>query len=281
MRYNDSSGLIMNRRSAARHQFPSLWQAFLAQGRVIFALIMREIHTRYGRENIGFLWVIGEPILFCAGVAIVWTAIRPSYEHGVQMTAMVVTGYVPLTMWRHTMGRAVKAYEVNSSLLFHQLVTPLDIILARTILEVVGTILAGAIVLGGAVGFGYMKAPADWGLVYGGMGFITFFCVGFSLVIAALTELSDLLEKAMGIISYLSIPWTGTFFMIDWMPAHYRWILEDTSPMANSIEMIRAGVFGLDVVPHYSIFFLFVSCMLLLIIGLYMTKRIRPYIKLS
>jgi hypothetical protein len=25
-------------------------------------------------------------------------------------------GYIPLTMWRHCMGRAVKAYEANGSL---------------------------------------------------------------------------------------------------------------------------------------------------------------------
>jgi hypothetical protein len=46
-------------------------------------------------RKFGFLWVIGEPILFCAGVAIVWTAIRPAREHGLAMTAMVVTGYIP------------------------------------------------------------------------------------------------------------------------------------------------------------------------------------------
>lgn len=90
---------------------------FRSQFQVIYALIMREIHTRYGRENLGFLWVIGEPILFCAGVAILWTAIRPSHEHGLPMTAIVITGYVPLTMWRHCLGHSIKAFEANGSLL--------------------------------------------------------------------------------------------------------------------------------------------------------------------
>lgn len=48
----------------------SVLRLFSLQVRVIGALLMREIHTRYGRESIGHLWVIGEPMLFCVGVAI-------------------------------------------------------------------------------------------------------------------------------------------------------------------------------------------------------------------
>ena len=279
MHYNRSMDIIDSRRSAARHRSPSLRQAFIIQWRVIYALIMREIHTRYGRENIGFLWVIGEPILFCAGVAVVWTAIRPSHEHGLQMTAMVVTGYVPLTMWRHAMQRATKAYAVNSSLLFHQLVTPLDIITARITLEVFGTILAGGMVLLGAILLGYMSVPENWALVYAGIGFVIYFCYGFSFIVAALTERSDLLEKAMGILSYLSLPFSGAFTMTGWLPAQYRFILE-YSPLANAIEMIRFGEFGIGVVPYYSVSFLFFSCTLQMILGIYMTLKIRPHIEL-
>ncbi|WP_077395486.1 ABC transporter permease [Bombella intestini] len=268
------------RRSAARHVTPTLRQAFATQWRVIYALMMREIHTRYGRENIGFLWVIGEPILFCAGVAIVWTAIRPSHEHGLQMTAMIVTGYVPLTMWRHVVMRSVKAYEVNSSLLFHQLVTPFDINVARSTLEIFGTILAGALVFFGSEILGYMPAPQNWWLVYVGVFFLVYFCYGFALIVAALSELSELLEKAVGILTYVSLPLTGAFAMTEWIPARYQFILE-YSPLANCIEMIRSGEFGIAVVPHYSILFLLASCTLQFLVGLYMTQRIRPHIKIS
>lgn len=268
-------------RSASRHIAPTLWCAFKTQIRVIRALIMREILTRYGRENIGFLWVIGEPILFCAGVAIMWTAIRPSHEHGLRITAMVVTGYVPLTMFRHCLSRAVRAYAVNSSLLFHKLVTPLDIITARALLEIIGTLLAGALVLAGSICFGYMEPPVDWGLMYAGLGFTAYFCYVISLLNAALTERSELFEKAIDIISYLALPWTGAFMMIDWLPPRFRWILENTSPIANAIEMTRAGVFGIQVVPHYSVWFMTLSTTFLFIISLQVTLSVRPHIKLS
>lgn len=268
-------------RSAERHANLSLFQAFCTQMRVVFALIMRETLTRYGRENIGFLWVVGEPILFCGGVAVVWTAVRPSHEHGLQMTAMVITGYIPLTMFRHALSRSTKAYEVNSSLLFHKLVTPLDIILARTTLEVLGVLIAAVIITFGAIVLGYMAPPVDWGGTYAGLFFIIFFSYGVSFIFAYLTERSDTLEKAVGVINYLSLPWTGAFVMIDWLPPQYRWILEDTSPLANAIELMRSGVFGPKVVAHYSLVYLFYTCGITFFVGLYLTLKIRPYINMS
>jgi capsular polysaccharide transport system permease protein len=43
------------------------------QCRIIWALILREIITRYGRENLGILWFFAEPLLFITGIAILWS----------------------------------------------------------------------------------------------------------------------------------------------------------------------------------------------------------------
>ena len=251
--------------------------AFRLQFRVIGALLMRELHTRYGRENIGFLWIIGEPILFCAGVAIVWTAIRPSHMHGLPMTAIVITGYVPLTMWRHCMMRAVKAFESNGSLLFHRQVTPLDIIVSRVILEVVGSIAAGIIVSVGAIALGFMKPPVDYGMLYLGLLFHALFCLMMALLTASLTERSEILEKSISILSYLSLPLSGAFSMVDWIPQRYQWILL-LSPSVNNIEMIRQGQFGYAAHAHYDLVYDTWITLLLILIGLSLTLRVRRHI---
>jgi capsular polysaccharide transport system permease protein len=252
-------------------------QSFLMQGRVIWALLLREMQTRYGRENIGFLWIVGEPILFCAGVAIVWTAIRPAHEHGLPMTAFVVTGYVPLTMWRHCIGRAVKAFESNGSLLFHRQVTPLDIILARVVMEVVGTLIAGGIVASGAIMIGAMDPPKDISLIYLGLAYHTFFCLGSALLIASLSERSEIIEKMMSVVTYLSLPLSGAFEMVSWIPEKYQWILL-LSPSVQDLEMIRGGEFGPGSHPIYSISYTTWSIGLMCLVGLSLTLRSRRYI---
>lgn len=49
-------GLKLQRRSGVA-------SAISIQARVIGALILRELHTRYGRENIGYLWLVAEPLM--------------------------------------------------------------------------------------------------------------------------------------------------------------------------------------------------------------------------
>lgn len=247
------------------------------QVRVIGALLIRELHTRYGRENLGFLWIIGEPILFCAGVAVVWTAIRPAHEHGLPMTAIVITGYVPLTMWRHCLSRALKAFQANGSLLFHRQVTPLDILLSRVILELLGTLAAGLLTSVGAILLGFMKPPEDYGLLYLGLGFQMLFSLATALIVAPLSEMSDFLEKTVSVISYLSLPFSGAFSMVDWVPYHYRWILL-LSPSVNNVELIRGGQFGYTAHAHYDLVYDSAITFLLLLAGLSLTLRVRRHI---
>ncbi|MGY8606813.1 ABC transporter permease [Gluconobacter cerinus] len=253
---------------------------FTVQYNVIVALIFRELNTRFGRENIGFLWFAGEPALFCAGVAIVWTAIRSHFEHGLPMTAIVITGYVPLTMWRHCIGRATKAFEANGSLLFHRQVTPVDIITARMYLEIIGTIAGGIVVYFSAFVLGYIELPASLGLILLGLFFQSWFSFNTGLIVAALSERTEFLEKVVGMFSYLALPLTGAFVMVDWVPQKYRWILM-SSPSSEAVEMIRAGQFGFYAHAHYDITYTAEVNFILTIIGLHLTMTVKKYITIQ
>ncbi len=251
--------------------------AFRMQWTVIAALVIREINTRYGRENIGFLWIIGEPILFVAGVTIAWSAMRPALEHGLPMPAIVLSGYVPLTMWRHCLGRSVKAYEANGSLMFHRQVTPFDIITARCFLEIVGVLLAAAIVFGGCFVIGAIAWPADWGLVYLGLFMQAAFSYATGLLVASASEYSDIVERSVSVLSYLSIPFSGAFTMVDWLSPSYQYVLL-WSPSVNNVEMIRAGMFGASAHAHYDMVYNGWMTALLITVGLFLTSRVRSRI---
>src|SRR5258708_4338178 len=95
------------------------------QGRVIGALMMGELHTRYGRDNIGFLWIIGEPLLFALGVEAMWSLFNRQ-EHGLPLIPFILTGYLPLVLWRHVNNRALACVQSNRGLLFHRQVKLLD-----------------------------------------------------------------------------------------------------------------------------------------------------------
>src|SRR6476660_4650970 len=120
----------------------SLARGWRVQRRVIGALMIRELVARFGRENIGFLWVMVEPLLFASLVGIVWRFMKGPEEHGVSVVAFVATGYIPLTLFRNAVGRSVRVFSVKGSLMYHRQIKVLDFIFVRFLIEMIGAMMA-------------------------------------------------------------------------------------------------------------------------------------------
>src|SRR4051794_26462277 len=105
----------------------SLWLSVQVQARVIGALLMREIITRFGRDNLGFLWLFIEPMMFTLGIMGLWSISGMGHgTHGVPIAAFAITGYSPVLLWRNCATRASMAIPVNLALLYHRNVRVLD-----------------------------------------------------------------------------------------------------------------------------------------------------------
>ena len=119
---------------------------------------MRELHTRYGRENIGYLWLIGEPLIFGSVIALLHTG-QTSHEGDINPVAFTVTGYAVFIIFRTIVNRSDGALAANRPLLYHRMVTILDITVARALLELAGTVTAFLILLLTVTGVGYADMP--------------------------------------------------------------------------------------------------------------------------
>jgi len=97
-----------------------LWRGFLVQRRVVGALLIREIYSRFGRESLGFAWMVAEPLVFAIPVLLVWRIVRASHEHGVLIMPFLWSGYLPLLLFRHLGARILLFIRQNASLLYHR-----------------------------------------------------------------------------------------------------------------------------------------------------------------
>ena len=86
--------------------------------RVIGALLLRELLTRYGRNNIGFLWLFVEPMLFVLIITAVWSATRSIHGSVIPIVAFALTGYSSMLLWRGMPGRCIGALRSNMPLLY-------------------------------------------------------------------------------------------------------------------------------------------------------------------
>ena len=109
----------------------SFWESLIIQKRVIGALLMREIITRYGRNNIGFLWLFVEPLLMTLIMVLMWKFFKVNNISTLNIVAFTITGYPMMMMWRNASNRAIGSISANMSLLYHRHVRVLDTIFAR------------------------------------------------------------------------------------------------------------------------------------------------------
>ncbi|SFG19741.1 capsular polysaccharide transport system permease protein [Novosphingobium sp. CF614] len=258
----------------ARAKLSRFRKGLQTQRRVIHALMIRELITRFGRENIGFLWMMVEPLLFAGLVAIIWRYMRGPEEHGVGIVAFVVTGYIPITLFRHVVSRSVAIFQANSSLMYHRQIQVLDFVLVRFLIEMLGTMMAFVFIALLLIGFDAFPIPADPGLMIGGWLIYCIFSFSLCLVIAPLSELSEVLEKFVPVTTYVMIPFSGSFNMVSWLtPSLREYVL--WSPFVHGTEMMRGGIWGTKLEVHYDVWYPLGVSIVIAAVGLALCRRVR------
>ncbi|CAH0356942.1 MAG: ABC transporter permease [Sphingobium sp.] len=258
----------------AKSSLLRLQNSWSMQVRVVHALMIRELITRFGRENIGFLWIMAEPLLFAGLVGLLWHFTHGSTEHGVGVIAFVATGYIPITLFRHGVSRSVAVFTANQSLLYHRQVKTVDFILARFIIEVLGGMMAYLFMAVVLIGFGQFPIPSDIGLLIAGWLLYSVFCFSLCLIIAPLSEMSETMEKFIPVITYIMIPFSGLFYMVSWLTPDAQAVLL-FSPFVNCMEMMRKGIWGDQVTAYYNIWNPIVCSTVAILMGLILCRRVR------
>jgi ABC-type polysaccharide/polyol phosphate export permease len=250
---------------------PSFLQCLGIQRRALHALLMRELITRFGRENLGVLWLIGEPMIFTLGVATLWAAAGLHRESPIPIVAFAVTGYSSVLMWRNATTRSGAALMQNKSLLFHRHVRVIDIFLARIAIELGGATASFIVLSLFFIFIGWMPVPADPLQVMLGWIMLAWFGTSLALLIGAGTAFSDIVERLWHPAAYLLFPLSGAAFMVDWLPpAMQRGVL--WLPMVHGVEMLREGYFGNVVPTHYDAAYLAQCCLVLTLAGLWAVR---------
>lgn len=252
----------------------SLRKGWNIQTRVIGALMIRELTTRFGRENIGFLWIMAEPMLFAGLVGILWSLMKGPVEHGISVVAFVVSGYIPLTLFRNSVNRSISLFVANGSLMYHRQVKILDFIFVRFLIEMIGCMMGYLFIAILLYFFGFFPMPADIGLLIAGYLLYSLFTLSICFLIAPLSEMSEALEKFMPVVTYIIIPVSGTFNMASWLTPAMREVVL-WSPLVNAMEMMRSGIFGDSVTVYYDPVLPIVFSLVFIMIGLMLCRRVR------
>jgi len=151
---------------------------------------------------------------------------------------------------------SLSALQANMGLLHHRFVSPIHIFAARNLLEFGGTTIAFVFVYAILMSLGEMSLPKDMILVYSGWVLLTWIGLGFALLLTGLSMRFEVLERVVGLMTYLLVPFSGAFIMVAWMPHQFQGLFLYI-PFPHPIEMLRAGIFGEFVETHYNVAYAF------------------------
>lgn len=258
----------------------SLLQGWEVQRRVIHAVMMREVRTRFGRNRLGYLWAFVEPtfwVITFAGIRYLMGADAPA---GMDMVSFLATGIITYILFRSTVSHCMASINGNRPLLFYPQVRPLDIALARSLLEG-ATLSAVFFVLLSANGLYRAELHVDsaahvvvallltWLL---GVGLGLFF-MGLSVYSAAVERLVPILLRPLFFIS-------GTFFTVDELPTEVRDVLL-YNPVLHTVEMVRDNWFHGFQSDYYAVDYVLGWILLFGYLGLLLERFARRRLELS
>jgi capsular polysaccharide transport system permease protein len=127
--------------------------------------------------------------------------------------------------------------------------------IARSLMEFIGVTLAGSVVAIAAMTFGLLPPLQDFqdlGLVLAGWTLIWAQAAAIALILAGLAAMFDVVERVAHIANYLTIPLTGSFYLVSWAPLQLRPMLLSL-PFVHGWEILRKGFFGTRIDAHWNL----------------------------
>ena len=248
------------------------------QQRVIAGLLRREMLTRYGRNNIGFLWLFVEPIIFTLVLTTVWSIARASQD--IPVVTFAITGYPIAMIWRNSVSRSKNAISPNNALLYHRNVKVFDIFAARILLEITGSVASFFFLVMLFTFSGIIHPPENLLKILFGILLMAWFGAAFALVIGSFAERFEVVNRIWPPFSLVLFFTSGIFFFVDWLPPiaqkYILWL-----PMVHGIELVRDGYFGRLFNAHYDIFYLTFWNLFLTLLGLAMLRQVGRNIEIT
>lgn len=250
----------------------TLFDAVRAQARVIGALMLWEVITRYGRDNLGFIWLFLEPIIFTLSVTALWYGVGLSHSSNLPVVAFALTGYSSVLLWRNCASRCSMAIPQNAGLLYHRPVRVIDLLLTKIFLEIAGASVSFIALSVLWISIEWAEPPNDILLVLEGWVLLAWFGGALALILGALTTFSELAERIWHPTAYILFPLSGAMYMVDWLSEDFRQVVT-WIPIVHCIEIIRDGFFGTIVRTHYNVNYVLVVCLAMTAAALALVRR--------
>jgi len=212
--------------------------AFQIQRDVIYALLLREMASRFGKTRVGFFWVLLEPVAHLVFPIFMFSYIRHRIVPGIDYPVFLAYGFLPFLMFKAICLQTMDGTRTNRGLLAYRQILLMDVFVAKMLAHCVIQAIVFLVVLTGLAMLGFDVLP-PFPLEFGAALVLAIaLAFGLGMLFAALTSVAP---DARAIIRILFMPLyfaSGILFpitrfsneIVDWLALN---------PVLHLVELTR------------------------------------------
>ena len=210
--------------------------------RVIAALMLREMTTRYGRSPGGYIWAVVEPIGFIFVLTLVFSTVVRTPPLGTNFPLFFATGYLTFQFYMEISSFASSAIIMNRPLLTYPRVTPIDAIISRVVLQFVTLCVVSILLLSGIIIYYDIHTIFDFVAMIKAVLLATLFGTGVGVANTVIFAYVPAYENVFKIISRPMFLISGVFFVYEDLPNAAQDLLW-FNPVVHAVGLFRAGFY--------------------------------------
>jgi capsular polysaccharide transport system permease protein len=222
----------------------SAWQI---QRAVLFALLLRELKTRFGGRWLGVYWAVLEPLAHIALLSALLGGLHRAVMPGVDYPLFLLTGIVPFFLFKNLALRLMDGIDANRGLFGYRQVLPIDTLAARALLEVALYGLVSVLMLGAFALAGMAWWPARPLESFALAGVTVALGFGLGLVLAVVTDEAPQARSLVRVVFMPLYILSGVMMPLHLAPGEWREVLL-LNPAVHVVDLSRT-FFMKDVRP--------------------------------
>lgn len=213
-----------------------------AHARIVSALLIREMSTRFGSKPGGYIWALLDPAAYVTLLTLLFQVIARTPALGTSFPLFFATGYIAFHFYHSTVGYISSAVKGNKALLSYPNVAPVDTVTARYILQFGTMAVVGFIIIGSILLTLHTTPVLDWAAILEAAVAASLLALGVGMGNAVLFARAPLYEKVYGIVTKPLMLMSGVFFLPDHIPHPFREILL-FNPIVHIVILFRTGFY--------------------------------------
>ncbi|MGV1926651.1 ABC transporter permease [Agrobacterium tumefaciens] len=220
----------------------SISEALQRKLNVMHAVILRDLRSRYFDHGLGFLIVPLFPVAHMAMLLIIYKVVDRQAVFGDDLILFFATGLIPVLMFNYVSRFMSVSLLANKGMLAFPAVKLLDIVLARSMLELFGIVLSVIFVIIILVSAGSSPIPASMVDVVSVLAVVALLAVGVGIIVSVISVIWPFFAMFYALFTAIIYITSGAPIYLHSLPENILYYCS-FNPTFHAVEWIRSAYY--------------------------------------